>query len=91
MTDKPSEINPLLAIKLFDEIADLIEAAQKGEIQPNKNLTRSEIKEIINEMHRMRQASKLVLNFGKNGGIFPEVQLKGAAAVNYLLNKGEKQ
>jgi len=90
MAHKLSEINPLLAIKIVDELADLIASAQNGEIQPKKNLSRVEIKDIINEMNRMRECSKLILNFGKNGEIVAEVQLKGESAVNFLLDKGNK-
>ncbi len=90
MSNKPSEINPIVAVKMVDKIVDILcleVNLSEASAETINSLSRSEISEIIHEMHRMRQASRLILNFGKNGEIVPEVLLKGESAVNFLLNR----
>lgn len=76
-----SKINPTLATKIVDDMIDFHFQNKSGK---TPNLSRAEIKEIIQSMSQSRSSGKITLNFDENGSITPEVTLRGEAVLKHF-------
>lgn len=86
--NKSGYINNSLAVKVVDNVLDLIELAEKDpKLSENIRIDRAAIAESIASMSRRRITGKITLNFDKQGNIYPEVNLQGQAVLDLLREK----
>ena len=78
-----AKINSTLATKIVDGMIDSHFQNRDMNGKP-PNLSRAEIKEIIQSMSQSRSSGKITLNFDENGSITPEVTLRGEAVLKHF-------
>lgn len=80
-----SKIKPTLATKVVDNVMDQVLSIDTK--VNSTNLSRAQIKQIIEEMSASRTTGKIILNFDETGNITPEVQLRGDAVLKHFTEK----